>query len=190
MQTVIQGKEIETTYSVKAVRNKNGVLTKKPKLVKKSKVVKWDNLFDPIDGKIEYNNIHNNDQFQYRKSINISEDEEVLIEGQIYRVDIDSLMLHTSKVIHEKKINKVESEEELKTVMTEYNHLIIDNNPKMKAYCNSNKIDIDTVNIDDIETLFNDKGYGKEAHTLTVDEMPTLSHGVAMRSDGCVLCKF
>ncbi len=184
MKTVIQGKEIETTYSVVAFRNKDGVLIRKPFIHDESKVVKWTNLFDPIDGKIEYNNIHNNDQFQYRKSVNISEDEEVLIEGQIYRADINSLMIHTDKIISEKEIHKTKAEEELKTVMTEYNHLIIDNNPKMKAYCNSNKIDIDTVNIDDIETLFEEKDCIKVAYSSSADALSALSTATARLSRG------
>jgi len=150
MQTIIQGKEIETTYSVKAVRNEQGVLTKKPELVKESKIVKWDNLFDPIDGKIEYNS---NTFFSFHNHINISEDETVAIEEEIYRADINKVMVHTDKVVREKEINKTEAENEFKKVMAEYNHTIIDNNSKMKAYCNVNKIDVDTVDIDDLKKI-------------------------------------
>jgi hypothetical protein len=150
MQTIIQGKEIETTYSVKAVRNEHGILTKKPELVKESKVVKWDNLFDPIDGKIEYNTPYFCSRNRY---INISENEDVKVERQIYRADINSLIIHTDKVINEKEINKTKAENELQTVMAEYNHLIIDNDFQMKAYCNVNKIDVNTVDIDDLKKI-------------------------------------
>lgn len=153
MQTIIQGKEIETTYSVKVVRNENGILTKKPELVKESKVVKWDNMFNPIDGEIEYNT----SRFFGGNRINISESENVKVEEQIYRADINKLMVHTDKVIREKEISKTESEKEFKKVMAEYNHLIVDNNSKMKAYCNVNKIDVDTVDIDDLKKICEDK---------------------------------
>lgn len=172
MQTAIQGKEIETTYSVKTVRNERGVLTKKPELVKESKVVKWDNLFVPIDGKIATNTVHTDlSHFNFFSStVNISENEEVVIEGQIYRADIDTVMLHTGKVVSEKEINKAESETEFKKVIAEYNHTVVDNNPKMKAYCNVNKIDIDTVDIDDLKKICGEK-------------CNTLYDGVAITSD-------
>lgn len=154
MQTIIQGKEIETTYSVKTVRNENGVLIKKPELVKTSKVVRWDNLLNPIDGDIRLNN--SPVSFNSHFCINISENETVSIEEEIYRADINKVMVHTDKVVREKEINKTEAEKELKVAMAEYNHLIIDNNSKMKAYCNVNKIDVDTVNIDDLEKVCGD----------------------------------
>ncbi len=37
--------------------------------------------------------------------------------------------------------------------MAEYNHLIIDNDFQMKAYCNVNKIDVNTVDIDDLKKI-------------------------------------
>ena len=173
MQTIIQGKEIETTYSVKVVRNENGVLTKKPELVKESKVIKWDNLFVPIDGNIEYNTRI----FFGSNHINISEDEEVAIEGQIYRADINTVMLHTNKVVSEKEINKTESEKEFKKVMAEYNHLIVDNNSKMKAYCNVNKIDIDTVDIDDLKKIFEDKNSTSMDIIDVINALPSYFNG-------------
>jgi hypothetical protein len=183
MKTAIQGKEIETTYSVKAVRNEKGVLTKKPELVKESKVVKWDNLFDPIDGKIEYNTLHLFEPYHY---INISEDEKVKVDEQIYRADINALILHTNKVVSEKEINKTESEKEFKKVMAEYNHLIVDNNSKMKAYCNVNKIDIDTVDIDDLKKIFEDKCNTHSGIAITSD----IGSEFAFNSTGSALVTF
>lgn len=171
MQTIIQGKEIETTYSVKTVRNENGVLIKKPELVKTSKVVRWNNLLNPIDGDIRLNN--SPVSFNSHFCINISENETVSIEEEIYRADINKVMVHTDKVVREKEINKTEAENEFKKVMAEYNHSVIDNDSKMKAYCNVNKIDIDTVDIDDLKRICGNEGSANMDSINAIEALPS-----------------
>jgi len=155
MQTTIQGKEIETTYSVKVLRDDNGKIKSKPELVKEEKIVKWTNLFPAIDGEVKYNSTSSTSWFSWgnEKKINISEDEEVEIVGQVFRADINTLYLHSDKVIIETPINKDESEIKFNKAMAEYNRTVIENNNKMSAYCKLNNLDVETVNIDDLEKV-------------------------------------
>ena len=155
MQTVIQGKEIENTYSVKVLRDDNGKIKSKPELVTEEKIIKWTDLFPAIDGEIKYNSASTGSWLTisaYNK-INISADEEVKVIGQIYRADNNTLQLHTDKVVADTPINKTEAEKELKTVLAEYNRTVIEGNDKMSAYCKLNNLDVETVDIDDLKKV-------------------------------------
>lgn len=146
--------------------------------MKESKVVKWDNLLNPIDGEIKFNSI--SFYYDFHLCINISENETVAIEEEIHRADINKVMVHTNKVVREKEINKAEAENEFKKVMTEYNHTVIDNDSKMKAYCNVNKIDIDTVDIDDLEKICINKCDTHSRIAITSDYGNEYSLGTAI----------
>jgi hypothetical protein len=155
MQTVIQGKEIETTYSVKVLRDDEGKIKSKPELVTEEKIIKWTDLFK-VDGVIPYNS-GTNSTYAFRlgyPSINISETEEVNVISQIYRVDLNILQLHTDKVVVDTSINKEEAETNLKTALAEYNRTVIEADEKMLAYCKLNNLDVETANIDDLKKVF------------------------------------
>jgi len=155
MQTVIQGKEIETTYSVKVLRDDAGKIKSKPELITAEKIIKWTDLFPAIDGEVKYNSTSSTSwlTFHTTNKINISADEEVEIVDQIYRADINTLQLHTNKVVVDTPMNKTESETELKIVLAEYNRTVIESDEKMSAYCKLNGLDIETVDIDDLKKV-------------------------------------
>lgn len=154
MQTIIQGKEIETKYSVKVLRDDNGKIKSKPELVKEDKIVKWSDLFE-VDGQIGSNSN------TIWHSINISETESVIVQEQIYRADLNKMVAHTNKVINEIPINKTEAEIEFDKSLVEYNHTVIGNNEKMLAYCKLNNLDVDTVNIEDLKKVLGTNETGK-----------------------------
>lgn len=155
MQTVIQGKEIETTYSVKVLRDDEGKIKIKPELVTEEKIIKWTDLFPAIDGEVKYNSNSSSSWLTISayNRINISADEEVKVVGQVYRADINTLQLHTEKVVVDTPINKTEAETELKTALAEYNRTVIENDEKMLAYCKLNNLNVETVDIDDLKKV-------------------------------------
>lgn len=83
-------------------------------------------------------------------SLNISENETVLITEQIFRADLNEFHLKTNKVIKENNKNKSDSEVKLEECIKRFNKEMIESNDKMKDYCevhNLNPSDTDCIKL-------------------------------------------
>lgn len=147
MKTIIQGKNIKTTYGVdskqKTIKNGLGedvvVYTGKPKLKKNTEIDNWETIKE-FNEKIGYNSRHaitmtSQGFTMFDGKINLSEDESINVLESITRVDLGAYVLRTDKVLKEEEVNKVESERELRNQIREFNKMIIESDENLLAYC-------------------------------------------------------
>lgn len=140
----IQGKHITHNYSVKYERNDKGGLKAKPRLEVKDEVT-YETIMT-VDGEIGSNSSGTwsftsiSLSFDCRHRINLSEDEEVIVDNKIYRADLHVYMVHTSKVLSEKDCGKEEAEALLEKLTGEYNEQVINADEKLAAYCKLHKL--------------------------------------------------
>ena len=179
MITRIFGKIIENVFDVddKLVQitdengNKKDVYTGKPAIKKETKVKEWYELCS-YEGEPRYN--HN---FQYLthwtpyKVISISEDEEVDIEKEIFRADINESHLQSNEIVDEIDVNKANAEYLLDKHINAFNKMMIESNDKLKAYCDIHKLPYMTTDcIELFKLVFPDKLYTIKDGTMKVDE--------------------
>lgn len=149
MRTVILGKKIENVYEVnhnwKTIDDGNDgvktVYTGKPTLVMTPHTKEWTEICS-YDGEPRYNS-ENNYMFGTifsKNQLNISEDETVTVNKEIFRADLNEVHLETDKVLEEVDINKEESEEILSEQIRAFNSMMITSNEKLKAYCDVHKL--------------------------------------------------
>lgn len=165
MKTIIQGKEITTTYDVdykwKQIRNDKNetvtVYTGKPEL-KKEETIKWKDIYI-VDEKVEFNAKVENLSwvgFGYIKpigSINISETEEVDIVEKIYRADINVIVLRVDKILKEEELYKEEAQDLLETQVAAFNKMMIESDEKLSMYCKVHKLDPSETDVDELFEL-------------------------------------
>lgn len=169
MKTVILGKKIKNIYEVnnkwKTIDDGNGsfktVYTDKPSLKMTPHIKEWTEICS-YDGEPRYNS--NKGHFLavlggvYQ--INISEDEAVSVDKEIFRADLNEMHLLTDKVLEEVDINKEESEEILSEQIRAFNSMMITSNEKLKAYCDVHNLAYeDTDVIELFKIVFPDEKY-------------------------------
>ena len=174
----IQGRHVEHVYSVKYERDeKTGKLVKKPKLditdrFKYETLKREDNLEDFI----VYGEIGNNTSdkvwliYGY-PSINISEDETVDVVEKIYRADLNAYMIHTSKVLSEKDVDKEESYALLEKFMSEYNEMKISEDDELSTYCKVHKLVPSETDYDELKSIVKKSLFGLEEVQVKVADL-------------------
>lgn len=145
MTSRILGKKIVNTYYVDNSKDKYGNFKARPFMTYDTEIISWEDIIPEINEDINLS--YDVD------SIKISESEEVDIEYRKYRADINTWMYYTDKIVDEIHINEKEAESELITLRAEYNKSIVENDEKMKAYCNLNNLNPETVNVDDLRKI-------------------------------------
>ncbi len=150
MKTKVFGKKIENNYIIepnqKFIQDENRcdklVFTAKPTLRKEQRLVEWVELHS-FDGEPRYNNYGTNiswiGDYNYNR-INLSEDEEVGIEKEIFRADLNELHLYTNKIVEEIDCDKEYQEAGYRTLIGEFNIQMIESNDKLKSYCEVHKL--------------------------------------------------
>lgn len=169
MRTVILGKKIENVYEVnhnwKTIGDGNSgvktVYTGKPTLVMIPHIKEWSEICS-YDGEPRYNSGSNymfGTMFS-KNQINISEDETVTVNKEIFRADLNEVHLETDKVLEEVDINKGESEEILAEQIRAFNSMMITSNEKLKVYCDIHNLAYeDTDAIELFKIVFPDEKY-------------------------------
>ena len=164
MITRVFGKKIENFYEVihnwKQVEDDNGeirtVYTDKPTINKARKVKEWFELCS-YEGEPRYNS---HTGWGLYNEINISENETVTIEEEIFRADLNEMHLHTNKVVEEKDINKEDELSTLEAQIKAFNKMMIESNNKLMSYCNLHKLSYeDTDCIELFKLVFPDEEY-------------------------------
>lgn len=154
--TKLFGKNIEYVYSVKDNRLPNrtddeaGVMrfSAKPELKKEDKIVGWEQICE-YEGEPAYTD--DNTMFYKNKTVNISDKEEVEIEKEIFRADLNEYHLFTDKILSEKDIDKMESEFYYERLVKKFNKSMILSNQEMKDHCDLYKLSYEDT---DCELLF------------------------------------
>ena len=145
MKTRLFGKKIENIYDVdhkqKEIKDENGdfktVYTGKPTITKETKVKEWSELCS-YDGEPRYN-LNLFDFYGYKKC-NISEDEMVSIEDEIFRADLNEMHLHTNKIVEERDVDKEDAMSILDGQIKAFNKMMIESNDRLMTYCDLHKL--------------------------------------------------
>ena len=176
MKTRLFGKKIENIYDVdrkqKEIKDDNGdiktVYTSKPTITKETKVKEWSEICS-YDGEPRYSDTHYS-LFGY-KECNISENETVRIDKEIFRADLNEMHLHTNKVVEERDIDKEDALSILDGQVKAFNKMMIESNDRLMAYCDLHKLTYeDTDCIELFELVFPDDEYVIEDGVMKVKE--------------------
>ena len=176
MITRVFGKKIENVYDVicntKQVEDNDGnmktVYTAKPQINKVRKVKEWSELCS-YEGEPRYNSGYSI-VFGYH-DINISENETVKIEDEIFRADLNEMHLHTNKIVEERDINKEDALSILDGQIKAFNKMMIESNNRLMAYCDLHKLSYeDTDCIELFKLVFPDDEYVIENGVMKVKE--------------------
>ena len=177
MITRVFGKKIENVYDViyntKQVEDNDGkvktVYTEKPQINKTRKVREWSELCS-YEGEPRYNNSGYSIVLGCNY-INISENETVKIEDEIFRADLNEMHLHTDKIIEEKEVNKEDALSILDGKIKAFNKMMIESNDRLRAYCDLHKLSYeDTDCIELFKLVFPDDKYVIEDGVMKAKE--------------------
>ena len=175
MITRVFGKKIKNVYGVDhkwaEVVDENGdkksVYTDKPELTKETKVTGWSELCS-YEGEPRYNSDPLNGFFGINK-INISEDETVRVDKEIFRADLNESHLYTDKIVEEKDINKEDAISICESQIKAFNKMMIESNNRLMAYCDLHKLVYeDTDCIELFKLVFPDEEYVIEDGVMKV----------------------
>ena len=188
MKTRVFGKKIENIYDVihnwKQIEDNDGeiktVYTDKPSINKIRKVKEWSELCS-YEGEPRYNSQRSSwlgtdfgaSLFGSFNQINISENETVVIEEEIFRADLNEMHLHTNKIVEEKDVNKDDALSILEAQIKAFNKMMIESNNRLMTYCDLHKLSYeDTDCIELFKLVFPDDEYVIEDGVMKVKEKP------------------
>ena len=192
MITRVFGKKIENVYDViyntKQVEDNDGkmktVYTEKPQINKTRKVREWSELCS-YEGEPRYNSVCFLG-FGYHE-INISENETVKIENEIFRADLNEMHLRTNKIVEEKDVNKEDALSILDGKIKAFNKMMIESNDRLRAYCDLHKLSYeDTDCIELFKLVFPDDSYVIEDGVMKVKEKDKPKFTTSSLSSLCI----
>ena len=175
MITRVFGKKIENYYDIdhkwEQIKDNNGdfktIYTDKPTIIKETKVKEWTELCS-YEGEPRYNS---HIGFALYNNINISENETVTIEREIFRADLNEMHLHTNKIVEEVDVNKYDALSILDGQIKAFNKMMIESNNRLMAYCDLHKLPYeDTDCIELFKLVFPDDEYVIENGVMKVSE--------------------
>lgn len=181
MKTKLFGKKIENIYEVdhkwKQIEDNDGemktVYTDKPIITKTPKVKSWSELC-VYEGEPRYNSKTVSVGFfgwTSNNTVNISEDECVAIEEEIFRADLNEMHLHTDKVVETVDVDKEDALSIYEGQIKAFNKMMIESNNKLMTYCDLHKLTYeDTDCIELFKLVFPDDEYVIEDGVIKVKE--------------------
>lgn len=202
MKTVLFGKKIQNIYEVdhkwKEIKADKGevktVYTGKPEVTKKQKIQKWTELCS-YKGEPRYNLNHSLSNaivgWVSYPTVNISENESVIIEDEIFRADLNEIHLHTNKITEEIDVNKEDSLSICAEQIKAFNKMMIESNDKLMSYCDLHKLSYeDTDCIELFKLVFPDEEYIIADGIMKVKDKPKVCNSYGhtyMNNNGCIL---
>jgi hypothetical protein len=189
MHTVILGKMIKNIYNVNFNWDaQNKYYTDKPTIEKNTIIRGWKEICR-YEGEPRYNSkTATSDKWwdltSYHK-LNISTKEEVVIEEEIFRADLNEMHLHTNKVIEAIDVSKEEAEGICYEQIKLFNEAMIKSNKIMKRYCNLHKLSYeDTDCIELFKFLFPHSEYIIEKGVLRAKDVIDYKQEIEVRPVG------
>lgn len=149
MKTIVMGKKIKRNYEIKVEWDDNGKLKYKPFIKELDPDIQWEEICT-YEGKARGCRSESFFTFDSHKHIYLSEDEEVIVEKEIFRADFGNYIQYTNKVLEENEGNKASCEEILKTYIKEFNRERIENDSEAKAYCDLHKLNYEDTDYDEL----------------------------------------
>ena len=194
MRTVVFGKRIENHYIIKdnkkeVLDEKNcfskWVFTAKPTIEKEIEIVDWSELLS-FEGEPRYNkgtkpkakssnpfDLSAIFSFSTKNKINISSDEEVYIDEEVFRADLNELHLHTDKIVEENDNDRDYQMNSYEMLVNDFNQQMIESNDKLNAYCKlHNLLPCCTDCVELFKLVFPNEEYVIEDGTMKVKEKP------------------
>lgn len=188
MKSVVLGKVIENVYSVdtkqKTITDEHDeekkVYTAKPVLINNPNIKEWKEICS-FEGEPRYN-------FHYwhrDKDFNISENESVNVNREIFRADLNELHLQTNKVLEEIDVNKEGANYEYEAHIEQFNKMMIMSNKMMQDYCDLHKLDYRFADCEKVFSLvYPEKEYEiKDGKMICKPTYTILGSGLAVGSD-------
>lgn len=145
IKTVIQGQIVKYDYKfIESCEKNKG----KPNIEIKAEM-SYDNLIE-INEFIDIDKVSNKPHGIYigsygmnlNKKIYLNEVDEVIVLKQIYRADINTLFIQTSKIIDEECINKEEVENKYNIAIKKYYYNQIKEDKRLFDYCTLHNLDM------------------------------------------------
>ena len=154
MKTVVMGYKLTETYAVDVEKDKNGKYLTRPRTKLEHAEKEWEEI-------ASYEEVPQSEKTIFSGStVYLSEDEEVTVRREIFRVDLGYWIQYVDKrldYIH----NLDEIEDQLNEEIKKYNESMIENDPDAKAYCDLHKLVYADTDYDDLRQYIkpNDDGY-------------------------------
>lgn len=154
MKTIVMGKKIKRNYEIKVEWDDNGKLKYKPFIKELEPDIQWEEICS-YEGKACCCRSESFFTYDIHKYIYLSEDEEVIVEKEIFRADLGDYIQYTNKVLEEDEGGKSVHEEGLKMYIKEFNRERIENDSEAKAYCDLHKLDYEDTDYDELMKYIN-----------------------------------
>lgn len=145
MKTIVMGKKIKRNYELKAESDNNGKLKYKPFIKELDPDIQWEEICS-YEGEARSYRKENVFAFSPYKYIYLSEDEEVIVEKEIFRADLGDYIQYTNKVLKEDKGDKPDIE----IYIRDYNKQMIEADSEAKAYCDLHKLNYEDTDYDEL----------------------------------------
>ncbi len=208
MRTVVFGKRIENHYIIKNNQKEihdeanycsKWVFTAKPTIEKEVEIVDWSELLS-FEGEPRYNKGTKSKAkssnpfdlsifaFNSKNKINLSVDEEVCIDEEIFRADLNELHLHTDKIVEENDGDRDYQMNNYEMLVNDFNQQMIESNDKLNAYCKlHNLVPCCTDAIELFKLVFPDEEYVIEDGVMKVKEktkvIPSVYGNICLNGD-------
>ena len=149
MKTIVMGKKIKRNYEIKVEWDDNGELKYKPFIKELDPDIQWKEICN-YEGEARSCSNANPFNFDLNGYIYLSEDEEVIVEKEVFRADLGNYIQYTNKVLEEDEGEKSDYEESLKTYIKEFNKERIEHDSEAKAYCDLHKLNYEDTDYDEL----------------------------------------
>lgn len=170
MKTHVMGKKIKRTYKVVTCKDEDKY-SEKPFMIVDDTEVKWEEI-------LVYETAPQSRSDYSGNYINLSEDEEVRVEKELFRADLGEWYQHVNKKLEEKD-NRKKIEKELEKEIAAYNKYMIENNKKAKAYCDLHKLDYSETDYEELLDLVKELEPEKPK-TIMDDEYFTVTNSLGL----------
>lgn len=198
MRTVIFGNVIENKHEVitHCTSSKDGrsIYSAKPELKTTPEIKEWREIVS-YDGEPHYNKgVSKWGAGTWNTGyLNISENESVAIEREVFRADLNEYHLYSDKVLEKIEIDKELMDEKFDDEIMMFNAIMITSNDKLKAYCDLHKLYYDETDcIELFKLVYGDDYYYEIKDGKMVahkEDRVTLSNAYAYSScNGSTLC--
>lgn len=162
MKTIIQGRNIEITYFIS--KGKNG----RPYIDEKTEIVSWADILT-IDGTIGYNS-------SLYKCINLNEKEEVMVDREIFRADLNAMVVRIRKNLSVKEIDHDKTKIEFDFLLKKYNKDNIESDEQLSLWCKLNNKNAEEIDADELKKLIKKESVTSMSYTDLIETINKINN--------------